>query len=175
MQVRDATDSDLAGILEIYNDIIRTSTAVYSVEPVTIEERRAWLEARRDRGFPVLVAVDATDGTQVLGFASFGDWRGNWVGYRYTVEHTVHVRADVRRRGVGRELVDALIPRARELGKHAMIGGIDAANLDSLLFHKRLGFERVAHFREVGRKFGRWLDLVFMQRWLDAPGAQRPD
>jgi L-amino acid N-acyltransferase len=172
MQVREAADTDLPGILEIYNDIIRTSTAVYSVEPVAIDERRAWLDARRERGFPVLVAIDAAE---VLGFASFGEWRGSWTGYRYTVEHTVHVRADVRRRGVGRELVEALIPRARDLGKHVMIGGIDAANLDSLLFHKRLGFERVAHFREVGRKFGRWLDLVFMQRWLDAPGAQRPD
>ncbi|MBS0393074.1 MAG: N-acetyltransferase [Proteobacteria bacterium] len=172
MIVRDAADADLAGILEIYNDVIRTSTAVYAVEPVSIDERRAWLLARRERGFPVLVACDAS---QVLGFASFGDWRGTWNGYRYTVEHTVHVRADVRRRGVGRELVEALIPRARELGKHVMIGGVDATNLDSILFHKRLGFERVAHFREVGRKFGRWLDLVFMQRWLDAPGAQRPD
>jgi phosphinothricin acetyltransferase len=172
MQVRDAVNTDLPGILEIYNDIIRTSTAVYSVEPVAIDERRAWLDARRERGFPVLVAID---GGEVLGFASFGEWRGSWAGYRYTVEHTVHVRADVRRRGVGRELVEALLPRARDLGKHVMIGGIDAANLDSLLFHKRLGFERVAHFREVGRKFGRWLDLVFMQRWLDAPGAQRPD
>ncbi len=172
MLVRDATDADLAGILEIYNDIIRTSTAVYAVEPVALDERRAWLAARRDRGFPVLVASDAS---QVLGFASFGDWRGTWNGYRYTVEHTVHGRAEARRRGVGRELVEALIPRARDLGKHVMIGGIDATNLDSILFHKRLGFERVAHFREVGRKFGRWLDLVFMQRWLDAPGAQRPD
>jgi len=149
-----------------------TSTAVYSVEPVVLEERRAWLAARRERSFPVLVAVD---GGEVLGFASFGDWRGNWAGYRYTVEHTVHVRANVRRRGVGRELVEALIPRARDLGKHVMIGSIDATNLDSLLFHQRLGFERVAHFREVGRKFGRWLDLVFMQRWLDTPGAQRLD
>ena len=172
MLVRDAADSDLAGILEIYNDIIQTSTAVYSVEPVVLEERRAWLASRRERGFPVLVAVD---GTEVLGFASFGDWRGIWAGYRYTVEHTVHVRANVRRRGVGRELVEALIPRARDLGKHVMIGSIDATNLDSLLFHQRLGFERVAHFREVGRKFGRWLDLVFMQRWLDTPGAQRLD
>jgi L-amino acid N-acyltransferase len=172
MQVRDAEDSDLAGILEIYNDVILNSTAVYAVEPVALEERRGWLEARRARGFPVLVA---SEGGQVLGFASFGDWRGSWNGYRYTVEHTVHVRADVRRRGVGRELVEALIPRARDLGMHVMIGSIDAVNLDSLLFHQRLGFERVAHFREVGRKFGRWLDLVFMQRWLDAPGAQRPD
>ena len=172
MQVRDAAESDLEGILEIYNDVIRTSTAVYSVEPVALEERRSWLAARRERGFPVLVA---TDGPEVLGFASFGDWRGNWNGYRYTVEHSVHVRAEVRRRGVGRELVEALIPRARDLGRHVMIGSIDATNLDSLLFHQRLGFERVAHFREVGRKFGRWLDLVFMQRWLDAPGALRPD
>jgi phosphinothricin acetyltransferase len=172
MQVRDASDSDLADILEIYNDVIRTSTAVYAVEPVALDERREWLAARRVRGFPVLVAADAS---QVLGFASFAEWRGSWNGYRYTVEHTVHVRADVRRRGVGRELVEALVPRARDLGKHVMIGGIDATNLDSILFHKRLGFERVAHFREVGRKFGRWLDLVFMQRWLDAPGAHRPD
>lgn len=172
MQVRDASDSDLPDILEIYNDVIRTSTAVYSVEPVALDERRQWLTARRALHFPVLVAADAS---QVLGFASFGEWRGSWNGYRYTVEHTVHVRADVRRRGVGRELVEALVPRARDLGKHVMIGGIDATNLDSILFHKRLGFERVAHFREVGRKFGRWLDLVFMQRWLDAPGAQRPD
>ncbi|MBS0374289.1 MAG: N-acetyltransferase [Proteobacteria bacterium] len=172
MQVREAGDADLPGILDIYNDVIRTSTAVYSIDAVTIEEQREWVAARRVRGFPVLVATDAA---QVLGFASFGDWRGVWAGYRYTVEHSVHVRADARRRGVGRELVEALIPRARELGKHVMIGGIDAANLDSILFHQRLGFERVAHFHEVGRKFGRWLDLVFMQRWLDAPGATRPD
>ncbi len=172
MQVREANEADLPGILEIYNDVIRTSTAVYAVESVTLEERGAWLAARRARGFPVLVAMDAG---VVAGFASFGDWRGQWAGYRYTVEHSVHVRADVRRRGVGRELVEALIPRARDLGMHVMIGGIDASNLDSILFHQRLGFERVAHFREVGRKFGRWLDLVFMQRWLDAPGASRPD
>jgi len=172
MQVRDAGEADLAGILEIYNDLIRNSTAIYSVEPVNIDDRRAWLAARQQRQFPVLVAVDGPD---VLGFASFGDWRGIWNGYRYTVEHTVHVRADARRRGVGRELVEALIPRARERGMHVMIGAIDATNLDSILFHKRLGFERIAHFHEVGRKFGRWLDLVFMQRWLDAPGAQRPD
>ncbi len=172
MRVRDATEEDLTGILEIYNDVIRTSSAVYVVEPVALEERRDWFAARRARGFPVLVAID---GAEVLGFASFGEWRGHAAGYRYTVEHTVHVRAEVRRRGVGRELVEALIPRARDLGKHAMLGGIDATNLDSILFHKRLGFERVAHFREVGRKFGRWLDLVFMQRWLDAPGAQRQD
>ena len=171
MQVSDATDDDLAGILAIYNDVLVNSTAIYATEPVTLEERRAWLLTRRERGFPVIVAADARG---VLGFASFGDWRGSWNGYRYTVEHSVHVRADVRGAGIGRALLEALVPRALALGKHVMIGSIDAANDASIRFHARLGFEPVAHFREVGHKFGRWLDLVFMQRLLDAAGAARP-
>ena len=169
--VRAATESDLRAILAIYNDVIATSTAVYALEPATLDERRAWFTSRSAMGFPVLVA--ANPGSDVLGFASFGDWRGAWPGYRYTVEHSVHVRNDVRGRGIGRALVEALFPLAFDLGKHVMIGGIDAANDVSIRFHERLGFEPVAHFREVGHKFGRWLDLVFMQRFLDPPGAWR--
>jgi len=168
--VRAAGEADLAGILAIYNDVIATSTAVYTSEPATLAERRAWFAARCAQGFPVLVAVE---GGEVLGFASFGEWRGAWPGYRYTVEHSVHVRGDMRGRGVGRALVEALFPAAQALGKHVMIGGIDAANDASIRFHARLGFERVACFREVGHKFGRWLDLIFMQRFLDPPGAAR--
>ena len=168
--VRAASQADLPGILAIYNDVIATSTAVYTSEPATLEERRAWFAARSTQGFPVLVTVDAGE---VLGFASFGEWRGAWPGYRYTVEHSVHVRHDVRGQGVGRSLVEALFPLALALGKHVMIGGIDAANDASIRFHARLGFERVAAFREVGHKFGRWLDLIFMQRFLDPPGAAR--
>jgi phosphinothricin acetyltransferase len=100
-----------------------------------------------------------------VGFASFGDFRP-WPGYRFTVEHTVHVRADYRGQGVGGSLMHPLIERAIGLGKHVMIAGVDAENAPSLRFHERLGFERVAHFREVGFKFGRWLDLVFLQRLL---------
>jgi L-amino acid N-acyltransferase len=165
--VRAASEADLPGI---YNEVIATSTAVYTSEPATLEERRTWFAARSTQGFPVLVAVDAGE---VLGFASFGEWRGAWPGYRYTVEHSVHVRHDVRGQGVGRSLVEALFPLALALGKHVMIGGIDAANDASIRFHARLGFERVAAFREVGHKFGRWLDLIFMQRFLDRPGAAR--
>ncbi len=171
MLVRAAAASDLPGILDIYNDVIRNSTAVYALDPVTLDERRAWLEARQALGFPVLVAA-AEDG-EVLGFASFGDWRGAWPGYRYTVEHSVHVRADRRGTGIGRRLVEALFPLALGLSKHVMLGGIDARNAASLRFHERLGFAPAAHFREVGHKFGRWLDLVFGQRMLDAPGAPR--
>ncbi len=160
MLIREAARSDLPGILGIYNDVIATSTAVYAEQPVSIEDRLAWFEARCAAGYPVLVACVADD---VIGFSSFGDFRA-WPGYRYTVEHTVHVRADQRGKGVGSALVQALFPYARGLGKHVMVGGVDAENSASIRMHERLGFERVAHFREIGFKFGRWPDLVFVQR-----------
>ena len=108
--------------------------------------------------------------SEILGFASFGDFRA-WPCYLHTAEHSIHVRADRRGRGIGRALLAALISRAADLGKHVLVAGIDADNVGSLKLHRDLQFEQVAHFREVGRKFGRWLDLVFMQRFLAAPGA----
>jgi L-amino acid N-acyltransferase YncA/DNA-binding XRE family transcriptional regulator len=108
----------------------------------------------------------------VIGFASYGDWRARW-GYRYTVEHSVHVEAQHRGHGTGRALVEALLIRARSAGMHIMIGGIDAANLGSIRFHQRLGFVEAGRYREVAHKFGRWLDLVSMQYFLDDPGSQR--
>jgi phosphinothricin acetyltransferase len=170
MLIRDAGSHDLPGILAIYNEVIATSTAIYRDEPTSLDERGAWLQARLAKGFPVLVAVDAGD---VLGFSSFGEWRGA-PGYRHTVEHSVHVGAARRGTGIGRALVDALFPRALAMGKHVMIGGVDAENEPSLRFHARLGFEEVARFRQVGRKFDRWLDLVFVQRFLEAPAATSP-
>ena len=170
MRVRAAEPADLAGIVAIYNEVIATSTAVYALAPVTLAERTAWFEGRRAHGYPVLVAADGED---VLGFSSFGDWRGAWPGYRYTVEHSVHVGANRRGQGIGRQLVAALFPLAARMSKHVMVGGIDADNAASIRFHQRLGFVPVAHFKEVGHKFGRWLDLVFMQRFLDSPGAWR--
>jgi L-amino acid N-acyltransferase len=162
MTVRDADETDLTGILAIYNDVIRTSTAVYREIPSTLDERRTWWQQRVAAGYPVLVA---TDDSGVCGFASFGDFRA-WPGYRYSVEHSVHVRSDRRAHGIGTMLVSALVDRATRLGKHVMIAGIDAANAPSIRFHERLGFQPVGTFREVGFKFGRWLDLHFMQRTL---------
>ena len=170
MRVRAADPADLPGIVAIYNEVIATSTAVYALAPVTLAERTAWFEGRRAQDYPVLVAADGED---VLGFSSFGDWRGAWPGYRYTVEHSVHVGADRRGQGIGRQLVAALFPLAAHMGKHVMVGGIDADNAASIRFHQRLGCVPVAQFKEVGHKFGRWLDLVFMQRLLDEPGAGR--
>jgi L-amino acid N-acyltransferase YncA len=170
MIIRSAETHDLPRILAIYNEVIATSTAVYATQPASLEERTDWHEQRRQRGFPVLVAAE---GDSVLGFSSFGEFRGAWSGYRYSVEHSVHVRADARGKNVGRLLVEALFPLAAAQGKHLMIGAVDAANEGSIRFHERLGFERVGHFKEVGHKFGRWLDLVFMQRFLDSPGSPR--
>jgi L-amino acid N-acyltransferase len=114
-------------------------------------------------GYPVLIARDAQG---VAGFATFGDFRA-WPGYRFTVEHTVHVRSDGRGRGIGTQLVRALLPRAAALGKHVMIAGVDAGNAAAIRFHERLGFTRAGELREVGYKFDRWLDLLFMQRWIE--------
>ena len=162
MTVRDADEADLTAILAIYNDVILTSTAVYSDTPSTLDERRAWWQQRIAAGYPVIVAADESG---VCGFASFGDFRA-WPGYRYSVEHSVHVRSDRRAHGIGTMLVSALVDRATLLGKHVMIAGIDAANAPSIRFHHRLGFQPVGTFREVGFKFDRWLDLHFMQRLL---------
>lgn len=169
--IRPATPDDLTGILAITNDVIANSTAIYNDRTETLEDRRTWYEARVKLGYPVLVA-DAGGG--IAGFASFGDFR-SWPGYRYTVEHSVHVHCDFRGQGLGSSLVRALVPLAQGLGKHVMIAGVDAENLASIRFHERLGFERAALFREVGRKFGRWLDLVLLQRFIDGAGASRPD
>ncbi|WP_198373243.1 GNAT family N-acetyltransferase [Roseomonas rosulenta] len=169
MAIRPATDADLPAITAIFNDVIATSTAIYMDDPVSFEDRQAWFAARRAAGFPVLVA-EAAEG--VLGFASFGDFRA-FPGYRHTVEHSVHLRADARGKGLGTALVTALFEPARALGKHVMIAGVDASNEGSIRMHERLGFQRGAVLREVGRKFGRWLDLELMQKLLDAPGAPR--
>ena len=163
LQVRDAREEDLAGVLAIYNDVIATTTAIYRDDPATLEDRREWWQARAALGYPVLVAVEEGE---VVGFASFGDFRAS-PGYRYTVEHSVHVRAGRRGSGLGQALMQPLIARARALGKHVMMAGVDADNAGSIRFHERLGFERVGHLREVGFKFGRRLDLVFLQRMLD--------
>jgi len=160
MRIRDATDSDVPAILAIYNDVVANTTAIYDERPSTFDERQAWFEARRSKNLPVLVGE--LNG-EVMGFSTFGEWRSRW-GYRYTVEHSVHVRVDCRGKGFGRRLIEALFPRAAALGMHTMIGHIDSAATASLRLHEKLGFEVVGTFREVGRLRERWLDVVAVQR-----------
>lgn len=162
MQIRDAVQTDIGAITEIFNEVLTTSTAIYSDKPASMDDRAAWWKLRLDQHYPVLVAVD---GEAICGFGSFGDFR-SWPGYRYTVEGTVHVASGLRGRGVGSLLLKALIARARELGKHSMIAGVDSENLASLRFLERSGFERVGYLPEVGYKFDRFLNLVLLQYWL---------
>lgn len=164
LEIRDATEADLPELAAIYNEVIATSTAVYACEAVSVAERHDWWRGRTAQGYPVLIAADDAG---VAGFASFGDFRA-WPGYRFTVEHSVHVRTGMRGRGVGTALVRELLARAGACGKHMMVGGVDAANDAAIRFHERLGFSRAAQLREVGYKFDRWLDLVFLQRRVDA-------
>jgi phosphinothricin acetyltransferase len=166
MLIRPATESDVPAILAIYNQIVATSTAIYNDQPVTLDDRLHWFRNRMKSGYPVLVATIHSGSLETIaGFASFGDFR-SWPGYRFSVEHTVHIDAAHRGRGIGKELLLALIPIARQLGKHAMVGAVDAENPISIRLHESLGFERVAHFREIGHKFNRWLDLIFFEKIL---------
>jgi len=158
--ISPAVRTQLAEILAIYNEVIRNTTAVYSDEEVTLANRETWFEAKAAGGYPVLVAHD---GSGVLGFGTFGEFRA-WPCYRHSVEHSVHVRADCRGRGVGRALILALLKAAAGVRKHVMIGAIDADNIVSIGLHQSLGFQPVGHLHEVGFKFGRWLDLRFLQR-----------
>ncbi|MFM6924930.1 MAG: N-acetyltransferase family protein [Ferruginibacter sp.] len=159
INVRHATEDDLPQILDIYNEIIKNTTAVYYYEPHTLEMRKAWFSERKQLGFPVFVAEEAG---VILGVSTIGPFRVP-TAYKYSVENTVHVAAGARGKGVGKLLMPPIIEAAKELKLHTIIAGIDASNEVSLHLHKSFGFEEVAHFKQVGFKFNRWLDLKFLQ------------
>ncbi len=159
MHIREAIENDLSQMLVIYNDIILHTTAVYDYEPHTLEMRKQWFETKKQQGFPVFVAEE--DG-KIFGFSSIGPFRA-WAAYKYSVENSVYVHANVRGKGIGKLLIPPLIEAAKKLNMHTIIASIDASNEASLKLHKSFGFEEVAHFKEVGWKFERWLDLKFLQ------------
>ncbi|SDI14755.1 phosphinothricin acetyltransferase [Pseudomonas delhiensis] len=167
MHIRDAQPADLEALRDIYNDAVLNTTAIWNEVAIDLDNRRAWLELRAQQGFPVLVAEDAG---QVLGYASYGPWRA-FDGFRETVEHSVYVRADQRGKGVGPQLMQALIDRARAQGLHVMVAAIESGNAASIRLHERLGFAVTGQMPQVGQKFGRWLDLTFMQLTLDPRSA----
>jgi len=161
--IRSASHEDLPAIVEIYNESGVATTASYDVEPVTLEERTAWFERLRNQGHPVLVLEE--DGRGV-GFASYGPFRDK-AAYLHTVEHSVYVAEGSRSNGAGRMLLGALLDHAQGCGVHVMIGVLDADNAASRAFHKSLGFVESAVLSEVGRKFGCWLDVVFVTHHFD--------
>jgi phosphinothricin acetyltransferase len=170
MRIQDATAADLPAILAIYNDAVLNTTAIWNETLVDLDNRQAWLTERNAAGFPVLVAHDVAG--EVLGYASYGTWR-SIEGFRHTVEHSVYVRSDQRGQGLGPQLMQALIERAKAAELHIMVAAIEAQNSASIRLHERLGFVTCGQMPQVGSKFGRWLDLTLMQLTLN-PGAEPP-
>jgi phosphinothricin acetyltransferase len=162
---RPARETDLPSILEIYNDVILNTTAVYQYVPQTLEMRKTWYDGKIEAGYPLFVAEDAG---RVVGLSTYGPFRA-WAAYKYTVENSVYVAADQRGKGIARLLMQPLIDTARAQDYHAIIASIDATNAASLQLHRSFGFEEVAHFKQVGYKFGRWLDLKFLELILETP------
>ena len=163
LDIRDAGEADLEAILSIYNDAVRDTTAIFNEVIVDLDNRRQWMAERQGRGYPVIVAVHEG---RTVGYASYGDWRPH-DGYRYTREHSIYVEKSCRGLGIGKTLLAALIERAREAKVHVLVGCIEASNEGSIILHERLGFRHVGTFREVGRKFDRWLDLACLELVLD--------
>lgn len=169
--LRDAVPADLPGIRAIYNDAVLNTTAIWNEQPVDLANRQAWFDGRQAQGYPIIVAVDEAGG--VAGYASFGDWRP-FEGFRHTVEHSVYIHAEQRGHGLGPMLMAALVERARQCGKHVMVAAIESGNAASIRLHEKLGFKVTGEMPQVGVKFGRWLDLTFMQLVLN-PGALPPN
>src|SRR3954463_2335127 len=150
MDIREAIETDLPQLLAIYNDIILNTTAVYEYEPHTLEMRKQWFETKQQQRFPVFVAEEDNE---IVGFSSFGPFRV-WAAYKYSVENSVYVKASERGKGIGKLLMPPLIDAAKKLNMHTIIASIDATNEASLKLHRSFGFEEVAHFKQVGYKFG---------------------
>lgn len=159
-------------ILEIFNDAILNSTALFDYKPRSQQSMVAWFDAKRAGGFPV-IGVERSDG-MLLGFGSYGSFRA-WPAYKYTVEHSIYVHMDHRGKGLGRFIMRELIAAAQQNDVHTMIGGIEATNTGSIGLHKGLGFKHVGTLPQVGFKFGRWLDLAFYQLLLDTPNHPTDD
>lgn len=169
--LRQAMESDAPALLDIFNDVLLHSDAIWLDEPVDIEDRLAWMRTRQAAGFPIVVAVAGPtyegggQQGQVLGYASYGHFRA-LAGYDVTVESSIHIRDGHRSQGIGQLLLDSLIERARAAGKAVMVAGIDGANRGSVRFHERNGFREVARMPGIGRKRGRPVDLLLFQREL---------
>lgn len=163
MLIRHASADDCAAIADIYNHAVLHTAAIWNDATIDTENRLAWFYQRGNAGYPVLVAEE---NGQVMGYASFGDWRA-FDGFRHTVEHSVYVHPEHYGKGIGRALMEKLITEARRIGKHVMIAGIESQNAASVALHHKLGFTITAQMPQVGTKFGRWLDLTFMQLQLD--------
>jgi L-amino acid N-acyltransferase len=175
LSIRLARETDIPGILDIYNDAILNTTALYTYEPFTAAMMQQWFADKQAKNLPVFVASAAHTPAEtnaqpaagqtaviIAGFASYGPFRP-WPAYKYSVEHSIYVNKDFRRQGIAKKLLRILIDKAGASGLHTIVAGIDSANAVSISLHREFGFREVGTLSQVGYKFGRWLDLQFMQ------------
>ena len=163
IQIRPATEADLAAILSIVNQAILHTTAIYDYDARTPEQQKAWWKEKQAADFPVVVA-EIHD--VVVGFGTYGTFRIK-VGYRFTVEHSVYVAENHWGKGIGKLILSHLIASAKAQKYHTMIGVIDASNGGSIAFHQKFGFTEIGVLKEVGFKFNKWLDVSLMQLVLE--------
>ena len=157
-QVRLARESDLPAVNEIYNYFVRTSIATFQMEAESLSKRQEWFRARA-AAEPVIV-LTVEDDLLAWGALSLHKSR---CGYRHTAETSVYVRHDCHRRGFGRAILGQLVERAQALSYHTLLAACCSEAHASIVLHEALGFRRVGHFREVGRKFERWLDVIYLE------------
>ncbi len=162
LTIRLATPADLPAINDIYNYYVHHSTCTYQLEPETLEARTAWFGQHSPDKHPVTVAI--LEGA-VVGWGALSQFRPR-AAYAHSIEASVYLRHDVHRRGIGKALLLDLIARAKAAGHHTLIGGASADQTASLALQDSLGFQRVGELREVGFKFGRWLDVIYSQLML---------
>jgi phosphinothricin acetyltransferase len=153
-------------MLEIINDVILTSTALYDYHPRTLASMADWFRSKRVAQYPVIGA--AAECGRLIGFATYGVFRA-WPAYKYSVEHSVYLHKDHRGKGFGLALMRQMIDEARQQQYHVLVGGIDLTNQASIALHEKLGFKHAGTIEQAGFKFGRWLDLAYYQLVLDTP------
>ncbi len=161
MRIRPARCRDQAAIADIWNLVIRESVFTFNSVEKTVEEVGALIGEKRRRGHPFLVVEE--DG--IIGFATYGQFRPG-PGYAQSMETTIHLRPEVRGRGVGRQLHDELEDRARSGDVHCLIAGISGENGGAISFHEAVGYTHAGRISQVGLKFGRRFDLVLMQKFI---------
>jgi len=162
LRIRPARREDCPAILDIYNDAVLTTTASYDIEPRSLEHRYAWFEDHTRNDYAIFVAEQSGS---IVGWSSLSRFHDRF-GYRFTAENSIYVAAPHRGRGLGSALMQPLLEAAHRRGIHSIIAVIDATNEASVRLHARFGFVQVGHFREVGHKFDRWLDVLYMQKFV---------
>ncbi|MCU4758491.1 GNAT family N-acetyltransferase [Bacillus cereus] len=163
--IREAMETDVTYILDIYNDAILNTTAVYAYKPVTLKNRIDWYAQKKADGYPVFVYEQDN---KVVGFATFGPFRA-WPAYKYSVEHSIYVKKEYRKCGIGNSLMKELITIAKAREYMTLVAGIDADNEKSIALHEKYGFAHAGTIKKAGYKFNKWLDLAFYQLELSGP------